>query len=140
MIGRVLRFRSIIRTCRRFRISSKEGANQDAAVMNWWTERVHFGSQIPDYSLYMEGYDYRGETPWKRMIAVEALHDSFLKSAYRCDITMRQFLRGLRMTAKIDLIYKSAGLKNPTGSIFLRPHRTFIRFRSLEQCRKDLYE
>jgi hypothetical protein len=100
------------------------------AIRMWWLSRLSAGCQLTDLAEYQIGYDYKGVKPWKKAVAVSALHTDYLLSGPPVSresfmILLRRSLGNVGKKRRLGWLYTDQGYR------FVRPHRNFIYFRTL---------
>ena len=107
------------------------------SVKMWWWQRVRDGSQL-QYD-YVKGHDYRGDGPWFRYVALDALHLDYQTFSGQM-LTRNQFI--VRFYKVIGTPFRKSipiRLEEKGGKLFLRPRRRFIRFREIQYYEERLH-
>lgn len=97
-------------------------------VTEWWTQRRAAGCQLEHLDQFVKGWDYKGDGPWFKHVAVAALHADFVMSTGEVMMTTN-FSKQFRTVASA-LAFKtiSARLSRYDGSLYTKRSRTFVEF------------
>jgi len=108
------------------------------AIGAWWQVRCAAGRQLSSYADYKEGYDYKGQGPWKKYVSLDAMHRDFMKSEYGYEITRTVFRMCLGRITEVTSHTRFGTVRNQWGEESLRPRVRFLRFDDPQQCQRYL--
>ena len=105
------------------------------AVESWWRGRLEDGCQLSNPSALKEWYDWRGKDRWKNGVTVDAMWGDFIWVTGLHVPKLRFWAAAHPLMGHTRNRVKMARFLKGDGSLFLRPRRSFVMFRTLEEHR-----